>query len=247
LAADREPQRVLSYEIDRLTPFAGEGVFWGWQVVRRDRTHGRLHLRLSLVPKRSLRPFLAFLANAGITPGAIEFAMQDGAIRRIAMTRPDARAAYRQRRALAAGGIICFVLALAAIAMPFVLQEIASRRLDSRIEALRPQVARVEALRRRISAAAAGQDAMAAEQMRTGNALAVLAALTETLPDDTHLTDLTLRQGKLELNGRSAAAARLIGLLAGDPRVLNPSFTAPVTRTPDGRTDLFSIRAEVSQ
>ena len=37
LAAERDPERVLHYELDRLTPFAPDEVYWGWTVARRDR------------------------------------------------------------------------------------------------------------------------------------------------------------------------------------------------------------------
>jgi general secretion pathway protein L len=76
--------------------------------------------------------------------------------------------------------------------------------------------------------------------------LAVLAAVTDIVPDDTWLTELSLRQGRLSLGGQSPAAARLIPALAADPMFRNPAFAAPVTRAPDGHADLFVIRAELA-
>ena len=76
-------------------------------------------------------------------------------------------------------------------------------------------------------------------------ALRTIAALTEILPDDTWLTELTLRQRKLTMAGRSAGAARLIGLLSADPTIRDAAFVAPVTRADSGGVDVFSIRAEV--
>ena len=87
---------------------------------------------------------------------------------------------------------------------------------------------------------------IATEHAATGDALQVLATVTELLPDDTVLADLTLRQGKLSISGRSRAAPLLIPAMAGDPTLHNPSFAAPVTRTPDGNADTFVIRAELS-
>ena len=71
-----------------------------------------------------------------------------------------------------------------------------------------------------------------------------LAALTGILPDDTYLESLTLQHRRLAVTGRSARAARLIGLLAANPVIRNPAFAAPVTRAPEGG-DEFAIRAEV--
>ena len=137
------------------------------------------------------------------------------------------------------------MLALIALATPFVTQSLARRAVEVRIAALQPRVAQVEALRRRIAAGTAGNDVIAAEHAGTGDALQVLATVTELLPDDTVLADLTLRQGKLSISGRSRAAPLLIPAMAGDPTLHNPSFAAPVTRTPDGKADTFVIRAEL--
>ncbi len=89
-------------------------------------------------------------------------------------------------------------------------------------------------------------DALAAERAKTGDVLQILAAVTDIVPDDTWLTDLSLHQGKLGINGQSPAAARLIPALAADPSFRNPAFAAPVTRAPDGHADLFAIRAELA-
>ena len=72
----------------------------------------------------------------------------------------------------------------------------------------------------------------------------MLATVTDLMPDDTVLGDLSLRQGKLDISGRSLAAAQLIPAMAADPTLRNPSFAAPVTRSADGKADTFVIRAE---
>ena len=104
----------------------------------------------------------------------------------------------------------------------------------------------MEALRKRLAEGVAGVDALAAERAKIGNVLQVLAAVTDIVPDDTWLTDLSLHQGKLGINGQSPSAARLIPALATDPSFRNPAFAAPVTRAPDGHADFFAIRAELA-
>ena len=37
LAAERDPERVLGYEMERLTPFGAEEVFWAFAVQLRDK------------------------------------------------------------------------------------------------------------------------------------------------------------------------------------------------------------------
>ena len=66
------------------------------------------------------------------------------------------------------------------------------------------------------------------------------------MPDDSYLSDLTLRQGVLTISGQSPGAAKLIPAISSDPAFSAPAFAAPVTRIEGQNTDLFSIRAGVT-
>lgn len=245
LAAERDPASVLGYEMDRFTPFSAEEVFWDWETVRRDRSQNRLRLRLSLVPRSALESVLVALEALGIFPIAIETATSSGAIRRIPVARPTAPRTRLQRSVPVLAGATCAVLAVAVLVTPFLEQARRRQAVEAEIGTLRPQVAEVEALRQRIAGDTAGADVIAAERARLGDPLRVLATVTEILPDDTFLTDLQLRRGRLGISGQSAAAARLIPALAAEPSLRNPAFVAPVTRAEVGRADIFSITAEL--
>jgi len=243
LAAERDPEQVLQFEMDRLTPFEAAEVFWTWTVRARDRARARLHLRVSLVPQGAVRPLLDALSRIGVMPATLEFVVPGG-VRRIALARARRGRGGQVRLVLAAG--LCALLVAGLVVTPFAGQSLAARATSRRIAGLAPDVAAAEALRARITREAAGRDVLSAERARVGDALAALAAATAVLPDDTYLTDLTLRQRRMVMNGRSAAAARLIGLLSADPALHEPAFLAPVTRSDTGRADLFSIRAELA-
>lgn len=252
LAAERDPEAVLGYEMDRLTPFRAADVVWQASGLKRDRARNRLSLRLSLVPRSLFSAALAPLARIGLTPGFIEAPAPGGGWRRIALGAPgprgtDQRRTDRRRLRLAAA-LVC-LLAMIAAGLPFARQSLAERAVAARIAALRPRVAEVLALRERAGSEAGGSDAAAGLAARVGNPLAVLASLTDILPDDTYLESLTLAERRLAMTGRSAAAARLIALLAANPLFRNPAFAAPVTRVPEGGAggaDEFTIRADVA-
>ena len=125
LAAERDPERVLHYELDRLTPFAPDEVYWGWTVARRDRVRGKLHLSLSVVPKAGLLPQVAALEAAGAAPTAVEGPGADGLPRRIALQRARSGRERWRRRGLAAATTACAVLAVVAAGLPFVRQSAA--------------------------------------------------------------------------------------------------------------------------
>jgi general secretion pathway protein L len=242
LAAEHDLEHVLRYEMDRLTPFAAEQVFWSANIDRRDRVRGRLELSLSLLPKTLLLPVFAAFERLGLKFSAIETTHRDGTFCCIDLTPHSAR----QRRLLSFACGAFAVLALAVVATPFVMQSLARGTVEAGIAALQPQVTHLEALRRRIAAGSAGTDVIASERAKNGDALQLLATVTDLLPDDTVLSELSLRQGKLSISGRSRFASQLIPAMANDPVLHNPSFAAPVTRTPDGKADTFVIRAELN-
>ncbi len=243
IAAERDPERVLHYEMDRITPFAAADLFWTWTLERRDRVQGRLHLRLLLVPKARLAPVLGALREVGLRPTALEAVTPGGPVRRIALDR--AQPARWRKRGLAVAAVACAVLAVAAVAVPFVVQSFQSARVERQIAALRPQVDQAEALRRRILSSTAGTDVFEEQRGRVGDALETLATLTDVLPDDTFLNELTIRARVVTISGQSAGAARLIAALAAERSIRNPAFAAPVTRNEATHSEGFSIRAEV--
>ena len=241
LAAERDLSQVLHHEMDRLTPFCADQVFWSASQEHRDAAAERLEVCLTVIPKTLLRPVIALLEAAGLAISAIEAVGTSGSPRLIDLLAPSRR--HRASLAFARG--LVGALAVVAAVMPVITLSLASNAVEARIAALQPQIAQVEALRRRIAGGSAGSTVIAAERARVGDALQVLATTTELIPDDTVLSDLSLHQGKLSISGQSATAPRLIPALAADPTVGNPSFAAPVTRTPDGKADTFVIRAEL--
>lgn len=247
LAAESGFERVLQYEMDRLTPFAASEVFWSARLLRRNKETGRLDLRLSLVPRAWLAGLLDTVQAAGGRAAAIEVrGVGQQPTQRIAIAHEPGRRRIVQRRLLAAAGGVCAVLALVAIVLPFVLQSGARAEAERRIAALQPQVREVEALRLRIRSATAGTDTIAATRAHLGDPLNLMAALTRVLPDDTYLTDLALRDGVITVTGQSPGAVKLIPALSAEPAFVTPAFSAPVTRIESNNSDLFSIRAGIA-
>jgi general secretion pathway protein L len=238
LAAARDLRTVINFEMDRITPFSADELYWGVSGITQDRARARLSLTLSLALRSQVEALRAMLAGCNLAPSFIE-----AGAGRIELAGSVKRQDWHWRKGVA---ILCGVLALACIVTPFVRQQVA---LDAAAEAVAdatPAARTAEALRQQLATAAQGVAAIA-QARHQGDALQVLATLTDALPDDTFLSDLTLKNGDLTFDGQSANAAHLIGLLSTVPGLRDPSFTAPVTRSADGKADLFSLHATVSE
>jgi general secretion pathway protein L len=245
VAAERELKRVIGYEMDRLTPFQAEEVFWTCLITKRDAEHKRLHVRVTLVPRIRLQPILDALQRAGVIPSRIEADGKTERLPAIPMVEARTKLGWLGPRTDTYALTGCGILAIAAIALPFILQSVTSAGLEARIGTMKPVVAEAEGLRKKLASSATLTDAAAAARGQVGAPLQYIAVLTDVLPDDTFLTGLSLRQRKLTIGGRSAAAARLIGAMAANPLIRNPTFAAPVIRDETNSGEGFSIRADL--
>lgn len=245
IAAEASLDRVIRYEMDRLTPFTADNVFFAHRVIGHDRGAGVVRIELALVPNTWVRPVLDRLSLSGVVPATLEATGPGGNCHRIPIVHADPERQARQRLAWRIGVAFCAAAAVTAIAVPVVRQSLALADVEDRIAELKPRVSQVETLRQRIAAGSAGSGKIAAARQQAGEPLTILGVLTDTLPDDTYLTSLTLRQRHLVIEGHSAAATRLIAAMAGEAHLRNPSFAAPVLRAEKGG-EVFTIQAEIS-
>jgi general secretion pathway protein L len=246
LAAERELEQVLGFEMDRETPFKAEEIYWNHQIDGVDRQNGRLSVRLVLLPKANLAPLLTALGQFGIRPRRAEIADGPDAGAYLPLEGDGGRTHRASHRLIWSAAVCCAILGVAAVVTPFLRQERALASLDQQIAVGRTAAAEADSLRQEIDRLTGSADFIESERDKAGRPLAVLAAATRVLPDDTYLTEMELQKRKVTLTGRSAAAARLIGPLAADGSFRNPGFAAPVTRVEALHTELFTINAEVA-
>ena len=74
--------------------------------------------------------------------------------------------------------------------------------------------------------------------------LLVLEALSKTLPDDAHLTDLRIEGDKVQIIGMANNAPALIPLIEQSGSFAKATFFAPTVRGPNGG-DNFHIEAQI--
>jgi general secretion pathway protein L len=245
LAAEAQLDQALAFEMDRETPFAADEVYWNYRTEAIDRQQGRLTLRLVLVPKSRLAPLLSGLGRSAIEPKWIEVADLSEAAPVLPLDGDRARPERRSHWLVQGAAVACALLALGAAATPFARQAVERAALERQAAEGQAVATESETLHREIDRLSRSADILKRAQEKTGRPLDVLATVTRLLPDDTYLTEFELRQRKVTLGGRSAAAARLIGAFAADGKFRNPSFAAPVTRVEALHAEVFTIVAEL--
>ena len=66
----------------------------------------------------------------------------------------------------------------------------------------------------------------------------VLDALSKTLPDDTHLTEFRIEDGKVQMVGLAGDASQLIPLIKQSRQFTRATFFAPTVKRSERRPDL---------
>ncbi len=243
LAAKRNLRTVLGFEMDRETPFARDEVYWDFAVDREDKAAGRVYVDLFIVPRAVADPVVDNLRAAGIAIDGVEISGESnaGTVIRLA---PSRRWQWltddRPLLALTAGAAVLFVLA---VLTPFIRQELALSSANSAVKALSSQAEAAGSLRQSIDQSSGASGVIGRERVHTGNLLGTLAAVTKLLPDDSHLTALTLRDGHLTITGVSPSAAHLIDVLAKSSAFRDPTFESPVVQSDKGHLETFTISA----
>ncbi len=133
---------------------------------------------------------------------------------------------------------------LLALAIPAVTMIRDERRLDAlnaALARLAPQVREVEQVAGAAERARREVETLRSFEAQHVRALPLLRELTELLPQDVWLTNLSLDKKGLELAGFANAAAQLIPILEASPTFDRVEFTSPVTKGRD--REQFRLKA----
>jgi general secretion pathway protein L len=240
-AVEAHIPNILTNDMGRLAPFSAAEIFWNWRIVQRDEARKRLTVQFWYVPRRALQPLLEALGGFHVVPAELEVVGPTGQVLRLSLQEPS-----RNRNTPRWVPVAAALVLLAGVAVPFAMQSAKLSALDQQLSAVEPRAQRAERLRERLTFREPGPAARAAEVRRVGDVLEVLAAVTDALPDDTVLADLTFRERKITITGSSAEAALLIAALSSFPLIRDPAFAAPIVHDPASSRDSFSLHADIA-
>jgi general secretion pathway protein L len=246
IAARHNLRNVLSFEIDRETPFAHDEIYWSHVVRQKDSARGQVEIDLFLVPRNSIDPFVEAARVAGLDPFGIEVDIGASATALIPLGAQERSPWVRSQRSVARLAAAACILVAVAVAIPFIRQHSALASADAMIASLTEPAREASGLHQSADQLTRIVASLKKERERNGSAVATLAAATKSLPDETYLTAFSLRAGRLTMSGLSPSAAHLIGLLAETPAFREPAFDAPVVKSESTGLEAFTITVNVA-
>lgn len=243
-AAARENLRqVIGFELDRVTPFQEDQVYFDYEVDSARPLEGDLlGINMVLVLRSRVQPWLDGLNRAGIPVDRI---VPEKGSASLNLLPPEHRAGPNMKQAAmkAVPAVILVLLLAAVLLLPLWQAREVVLDLQKQEQDLRKQAGGVIKLREKLNHKLEGMEKIRDYWREAVPPLEVLQVLTRLLPDDTYLQQLDIRGNKLTMRGLSGQASALIGLLEESAVFEDPHFLSPVTQ--QRGKELFHLGATI--
>jgi general secretion pathway protein L len=233
-------RRVVTYEIDRLTPFQVAEVYFDVRVAGTVARGSKLSAELAVCRRDEVAEWLDRLKESAISPSILTW---PGAWPGANLLPLSERPRRKRLGTLVTGALVCIVggLAAAVLASPIWQkdqeQEVLARALRStRLEAEKVRVLRDELERARLGSVEVLRNKRAQPRMTD-----LLRELTDLLPDGTWVQTMNYREGDVDIRGESTQATALIGLLEQGPGISDVGFRSPVMQVANTGQERFHI------
>jgi general secretion pathway protein L len=249
-AAEDNLRQVLSFEMDRQTPFKADQVYFDYRVLGRDASGRQLHVDLVVMPRAQLDAELAPLANLGAELDGVD-CWQDAATgRRIGVNLlPVERRARRRNMRLRLNLVlvaVAIMLALGVMGRTVTNRQQALESMTNEVQTAQEDAKHVAALRKTLEETIDSANFLAQRKRSAIPMVHLLKDLTERLPDGTYLERLNVNEdGRVELQGLSDKAESLIAELQKSKVLMNPSFQGVIQPDPRLKKDRFNLIAQL--
>jgi len=253
-AATEENQRqVLAFEMDRLTPFKSDEVYFDYRVVSRDAATGQVLVQLAIARREVVDARVEALRSLGASVQGVGLRNDSGGSHAPLDLLPSEQRGEREssRERLVQRGLLAAVLLLlaAALLLPIYQKRATVIALEPLLTKARQEAEATDAIARELDRQVGDYNYLLARKHRTYPALAFIEEISRLLPDNTWVQQFELKSvGKgreVQLSGETASSSKLIEILEGSTLLQNAAPRGTEVRGSQPNTVRFMIAAEV--
>jgi general secretion pathway protein L len=248
LETEENLREVLSFEMDRQTPFTTDQVYYDYIVNERDKQARTIDVSLILAPIDKLTYALDLLERQHVRINAISPCEEPfGAFNRVNLLPTEKRRKPQKAFRLVNYFLMFTLLALLIgnLALPIWQKSVFAKAVEEELAQFKRQSAEAVALRGKLEQAELENRFLESKKRDSLLLTQIINELSLVIPDDTWISNLELRDGVVHLHGQSVAAAALIPIIDASPLFRNVSFRSPVTQNRQNNTERFHISAEL--
>lgn len=253
-ATEENLRQVLEFEMDRLTPFRAEDVYFDDRVVGRDPAAGTVSLMLAVAPRRLVDDRVAAMRAMGVSVQGVTV-MEDvavggaGALDLLPSEQRGERETAAERTLRAGLAVALLVLLTLVLVWPI-------WRKREAVIAVMPQTTKAAAdaqatdnLARELERQVADYNFLLGKKHGGLPALAYVEDVSRLLPDNTWVQQFDLKQAgktrEVQITGETVSSSKLIEVLQQSQLLQNPETRGTVTRGSQAGTERFMLAATV--
>lgn len=247
-AAESNIYQVVGFEMERLTPFKVDQVYYDVRLVEKLPDLNQIKVELVLVPRNKLDAMLKRMVGLGLLPGRVDVATADEVdyrkpVLRYNLLPQKLHDKPNNRKRLINGSLLVLLVVLIALvgALPLWMKRAYSLDLEADVERESKVAKEVQELKKDADAALLESDFLLRKKSTEPTMLKILDELSTRLPDDTWLTHVNYRNPKLQVHGQSPSASALIEVLEASPIFKDASFVSPVNQDRNSGLERFQI------
>ena len=248
-AATEQLREVMRHELDRQTPFRAEQVSYDCRVLAIDPLSKQAQVELLVLSRDKLDAALAPLGTLADGLAGVDARDGDGRPLHANLLPPE----QRRPRSLRALWINLGLIVVALIALLFGLAHALENRraalntLQATVDTRRNEARLVSALDTQLTQAIEGAGFLARARAAKPPMLAVLADLSQRLPNSTSIERFSQSEKQIFLTGTSTEAAALVLRLQGSPYLRAPALSGSVQPDAASGRDRFTLTAELAE
>ena len=248
-AAEDNLRQVLAFEMDRQTPFKADQVYFDYRVGARAAADRNLQVELTVVPRAQLDNELAVLGASGAQLDGVDcWQAGSGSTRAGLNLLPVERRVKRrnlQLRMNLALGAAALVLLVTVMLLSLANRESALAAMTQEVEKAQNEAKQASQLRKTLDDTIGSANFLSRKKREMPLMVELLNDLTKRLPDDTFLERLSVDdKNRIEMQGLSSDASKLIALLQKSEVLTNPSVQGTIQPDPRTKKDRFNITLE---
>ena len=246
-AAEENLREVLSFEMDRNTPFRAEDVLYDARVVARDGELKTITVELVMVARSTAQDAIERLRRWDLEPDRLEPEVPAEGERSYNLLSRKAKAGggKLRRRVSIAAGLASIALAAYIVTLPLIQKQELLAKMERQLTSVRAEALRADQVKSEVQDALARSRFMVELKQARPPAIELLDEVTRLLPDSTWLLHFAYRGERVNLAGYSAKPTDLIGLLERSDLLEEVVFTSPVTMDLRVGRERFNLSARV--
>ncbi len=246
LAAESNLAQVLSFEMDRQTPFKASDVYYDWKILNRGGESGQLRLELFVAPRAEVDRLVNAVTGRGFALAGVD--IRDGdrtlGLNLLPAGRRVRSVNARTRLNLVLGGACAVLLALV-MAQSLYLRSHQVEELEEAIGTVQNEARQVMKIKERIQDTSEAAGFLAKRRAETPLAIEILADITRILPNDTYLDRLVISKSNVQMQGKSQNAQQLIELVNESPLLDDASFRGSTRLDARSGLEIFEVNAQI--